>query len=64
MSEKKGWVSGKYTEKETYFFFLEITGLSFKLLGKCQYHSGKKKKAMLKMMTPAVLITIDTGSYL
>lgn len=46
------------------FFPPEITGFSFKLLGKQQYGSEKKKKEMLKMVTPAVLITIDTVGYL
>lgn len=40
-----------------------MTGFSFKLLGKQQYGS-EKKMGMLKMVTPAVLITIDTVSYL
>lgn len=46
------------------FFSPEITGFSFKLLGKQQYGSEKKKIEMLKMVTPAVLITIDTVGYL
>lgn len=60
----------KHTGKQNYFPPRpKITGFSFKLLGKQQYDSEKKKKkiGMLKTVTPVALITIitiDTVSYL